>query len=129
MWFTTTKEGVFKYDGKEFNSYLKKRGKLMPDSLHHNVVLSIVENGNGDIWFSSFSHGGISQYNKNGFVHHSLKDGFGNGMISSLYCDRKDTIWVASYARKGVYQYDGKSFTPFKIKKTTANQVGKGDQN
>ncbi len=110
FWIGTNGAGVYRYDGNEFNSYLKKRGKLMPDSLHHNVVLSIAENGNGDIWFSSFSHGGISQYNENGFVHHSLKDGFGDGMISSLYCDKKDILWVGT-RNGGIYCYDATSFS------------------
>lgn len=89
IWIGSNGAGVHSYDGQRFKSYLKDRGKLMPDSLHHNVVLSIVKDNQGDIWFSSFSHGGVSQFDGNKFVHHVLKDGFGDGMISSIYKYKK----------------------------------------
>ena len=109
FWMGSNGGGAYKYDGIKFTSYLKKRGKLMPDSLHHNVILSIVEDKNSDIWFSSFSHGGISQFTENNFVHHSLKDGFGDGMVSTLYIDAKENLWVGT-RNGGIYKYNGKSF-------------------
>jgi ligand-binding sensor domain-containing protein len=108
-WIGSNGGGAYKYDGIEFTSYLTKRGKLMPDSLHHNVILSIVEDKNGDIWFSSFSHGGVSQFTENEFVHHSLKDGHGDGMVSTLYIDGKENLWVGT-RNGGIYKYNGKSF-------------------
>ena len=108
-WIGSNGGGVYKYDRIKFTSYLKERGKLMPDSLHHNVVLSIVEDDEGDIWFSSFSHGGISQYSKGVFVHHSLKDDFGDGMTSTIYLDKKRNLWVGT-RNGGTYKYDGKTF-------------------
>ncbi len=108
-WIGTNGAGVYKYNGNEFISYLKERGKLMPDSLHHNVVLSIVEDTEGDIWFSSFSHGGISQYSKGSFVHHSLEDGFGDGMVSTIYKDKKGSLWIGT-RNGGIYKYNGKTF-------------------
>jgi ligand-binding sensor domain-containing protein len=108
-WIGSNGAGVYRYDGSQFTSYLKERGKLMPDGLHHNVVLSIVEDRIGDIWFSSFSHGGISQYNGSDFIHHSLKDGFGDGMTSSIYMDKQGNLWVGT-RNGGIYKYNGKSF-------------------
>lgn len=108
-WIGSNGAGVYKYDGTKFTSYLKERGKLMPDSLHHNVVLSIVEDNEGDIWFSSFSHGGVSQYSKGNFIHHSLKDGYGDGMVSTVYKDGKGSLWIGT-RNGGIYKYDGKSF-------------------
>jgi ligand-binding sensor domain-containing protein len=109
FWIGSNGAGVYRYDGIQFTSFLKERGKLMPDSLHHNVVLSIVEDNIGDIWFSSFSHGGLSQYNGSNFVHHSLKDGFGDGMTSTIYMDKKGNLWIGT-RNGGVYKYNGKSF-------------------
>jgi len=108
-WIGSNGAGAYKYDGVTFASYLKERGELMPDSLHHNVILSIVEDKNSDIWFSSFSHGGISQFSENEFTHYSLKDGFGDGMISSLYIDRNENLWAGT-RNGGIYKYDGESF-------------------
>ncbi len=109
FWIGSNGAGVYNYDGIKFTSHLKERGKLMPDSLHHNVVLSIVEDNEGDIWFSSFSHGGISQYSNGNFVHHTLKDGFGDGMTCSIYLDTKGNLWVGT-RNGGTYKYDGKKF-------------------
>ena len=109
FWIGSNGAGAYKYDGIKFTSFLKKRGKLMPDSLHHNVILSIVEDKNSDIWFSSFSHGGVSRFTENTFIHHSLKDGFGDGMVSTLYIDRKEKLWVGT-RNGGIYKYNGKSF-------------------
>lgn len=109
FWMGTNGAGAYRYDGNEFTAHLKESGKLMPDSLHHNVILSVVEDNSGDIWFSSFSHGGVSQFNGNKFVHHALKDGFGDGMTSTLYLDKKGSLWVGT-RNGGIYKYDGKSF-------------------
>jgi len=109
FWIGSNGAGVYNYDGIKFTSHLKERGKLMPDSLHHNVVLSIVEDNEGDIWVSSFSHGGISQYSKGNFVHHTLKDGFGDGMTCSIYLDMKGNLWVGT-RNGGTYKYNGKKF-------------------
>lgn len=108
-WIGSNGAGAYHYDGNTFTSYLRERGKLMPDSLHHNVVLSIVEDENNDLWFSSFSHGGVSQFTGNGFTHHALEDGFGDGMVSSLYIDREENLWLGT-RNGGIYQYDGESF-------------------
>jgi ligand-binding sensor domain-containing protein len=109
FWIGSNGAGAYRYDGKEFRPFLKKRGNLMPDSLHHNTIVSIVEDQKGDIWFGSFSHGGVSQYDGSTFIHHALKDGIGDGMISSLYIDRKGVLWVGT-RNGGIFYFDGSSF-------------------
>lgn len=109
FWIGSNGAGAYRYDKNKFTSYLKEKGKLMPDSLHHNVILSIVEAHDGDIWFSSFSHGGISQFTEGRFIDHALKDGFGDGMIASLYIDRKEHLWVGT-RNGGIYKYEDDTF-------------------
>lgn len=109
FWVGSNGAGAYHYDGNQFKNYLKKRGKLMPDSLHHNVILSIVEDDIGDLWFSSFSHGGISQFNGNKFIHHVLKDDYGDGMTSNLYLDKNGILWVGT-RNGGIYKYNGSTF-------------------
>lgn len=109
FWIGSNCAGLYKYNGKEYESYLQEEGNLMPDSMHHNAISALVEDKRGDIWIGSFSHGGISQFNGNEFIHHALYDGIGDGMISSIYIDSQERMWVGT-RNGGIYQYDGESF-------------------
>lgn len=109
FWIGSNCAGLYKYDGNNYESYLQEKGKLMPDSMHHNSISAIVEDNRGDIWIGSFSHGGISQFNGKDFIHHALYDGIGDGMISSIYIDSQEKMWVGT-RNGGIYQYDGESF-------------------
>ena len=109
FWVGSNCAGLYRYDGHKFESYLQERGNLMPDSMHHNAIAAIVEDKQGNIWVGSFSHGGISEYDGTKFIHHALKDGIGDGMISSIYIDSKEKMWVGT-RNGGIYQYNGKSF-------------------
>src|SRR5271169_4006715 len=51
LWFGTTGEGVYRYDGKLFTQFTVKEG------LNSNTVYSILEDKIGNIWFSGRSHG------------------------------------------------------------------------
>ncbi len=112
-WVGSNCAGLYKYDGQQFESYLQEEGNLMPDSMHHNSISAIVEDAKGDIWIGSFSHGGINQFNGKEFIHHTLYDGIGDGMISSIYMDRQERIWVGT-RNGGIYQYNGETFTNLK---------------
>ena len=47
LWFGTTGEGVYKYDGKEFTQFTEK------DGLSNNFIWSILEDESGNIWFGT----------------------------------------------------------------------------
>lgn len=47
LWFGTSGEGVYKYDGTLFTQYTKK------DGLNSNHVWSILQDKDGDIWFGT----------------------------------------------------------------------------
>jgi ligand-binding sensor domain-containing protein len=47
IWFGTTGEGVYKYDGKLFTQF------TMKDGLSSNCIWSLLENKNGTIWFGT----------------------------------------------------------------------------
>ncbi len=110
FWIGSNGGGAYHYDGKVFTSFLKNKGKLMPDSLHHNVILSIIEDKDRNIWFSSFSHGGVSKYDGNNFTHYGTKDGLGDDMINASYIDRSGTLWFSTRAG-GMSRLDGATFT------------------
>ncbi|MEL7121657.1 MAG: two-component regulator propeller domain-containing protein [Bacteroidota bacterium] len=111
FWVGSNCAGLYRYNGNKYESYLQERGNLMPDSMHHNSISAIVEDKVGDIWIGSFSHGGVSQYNGEEFIHHALDDGIGDGMISSIYIDGQERMWVGT-RNGGIYQYNGQVFKP-----------------
>ena len=117
FWIGSNGGGAYRYDpsveqtdSKTFTSFLKNKGKLMPDSLHHNVVLSIIEDEAGNIWFTSFSHGGVSKYDGNNFTHYGIEDGLVDDMISTSYIDRSGNLWFGTRSG-GMSRFDGENFT------------------
>ena len=54
LWFATTGEGVYRYDGKSFTQFTQK------DGLSNNTVYSMLEDASGNIWFGTDA--GISRY-------------------------------------------------------------------
>src|SRR5687767_12034866 len=54
LWFGTTGDGVYRYDGKSFTNYTTDNG------LSSNAVWSILEDRTGNIWFGTDS--GLSRY-------------------------------------------------------------------
>ena len=110
FWIGTNGGGAYRYDGKKFTSFLKNKGKLMPDSLHHNVITSIIEDKTGNIWFSSFSHGGVTKYDGTTFTHFGIEDGLGDDMISTSYIDRSGNLWFGTRAG-GMNRFDGEIFS------------------
>ena len=61
MWFTTLKEGVFKYDGKTFKNFTLK------DGLCSNIVNAVVEDKNGIMWFGTAK--GLCSYDGKNFIN------------------------------------------------------------
>lgn len=113
LWFSSTGEGVYRYDGKSFTQFTVK------DGLNNNTVWSVLEDRTGRIWFGTAD--GICCYdgkvmtrvpitvnnriNPIGNVNSQENDVF------SIMQDKSGTIWFGTTA--GVYCYDGKSFTRF----------------
>ena len=58
MWFGT-REGLNKYDGYKFTVY--KNDPKNKNSISGNVILSITESHNGDIWIA-IAGGGLCRY-------------------------------------------------------------------
>lgn len=115
LWIGTNCAGLYEYDGIEFMAHLQEEGNTMPDGMHHNFISSLAQNDKGHLWIGSFSHGGIQQYNGKKFIKHPLKDGIGDGMISSIYIDSQERIWVGT-RNAGIYTYQGGRFIPMKFK-------------
>jgi len=123
LWFGTTGEGVYRYDGKSFTQFTTK------DGLSSNTVWSILEDKAGNIWLGTGD--GICRYDplaapggsevftripitvtdgSNFDPHDPLKnDPFTENPVWSMLQDERGYIWFGT--REGAYRYDGRSFT------------------
>jgi len=122
LWFGTTGEGVYRYDGKEFIQFTEK------DGLSNNKVWSILEDKSGDIWFGTDD--GVSRYDgktisKIPFILTSVS-GFGTptpqsgiNAVWSMMQDKSGIIWFGTSL--DLYCYDGKTFSRFLDKFTIIN--------
>src|SRR5580693_8472480 len=60
IWFATTDQGVYRYDGKSITNFTIK------DGMTSDVIFSILEDKRGDIWFGTAY--GISRYDGKTFT-------------------------------------------------------------
>lgn len=114
IWVTTMGEGVYRYDRKSFANFTVK------DGLIANVVYSIIEDNEGNIWFGTIS--GVSRYNGKSFTNFPFSVIKGGSTFSlgtnttnpytevwSMLQDKSGKIWFGT--TDGVYCYNGTTFT------------------
>ncbi len=116
LWFGTSGEGVYCYDGKSFTNYLVK------DGLNSNNILSILTDKTGNIWFGTSA--GLCRYDGTKFTDIPVSVASGMGLypatekapdkgtmeVWSLILDKSGKLWIGT-GEDGVYCYDGTSFT------------------
>ena len=95
FWLGTIATGAYRYDGNTFTSYLRYEGRIQPrDSVYNNVIQSIVEDNESNIWFTSQTHGGITKYDGEVFTNYNLKDGLPDDMIFSSFKDARNRWFI-----------------------------------
>ena len=118
LWFGTTSEGVYKYDGKVFTQFTESNG-LISNTVHH-----ILEDKEGKIWIATSS--GICVYDGKTFskiqipvpknqpinTYNNRKDVF------NIIQDKSGKLWFATI--DGVFVYYGNSFTHFTVNEGTS---------
>lgn len=116
LWFGTTGEGVYRYDGKQFTQFTVK------DGVSSNVVYAMLQDKDGTIWFGTDN--GICRY-KGGnitvvpinLVSNLLSPGTvpsspsEKNEVWSILQDKTGKMWFGT--NKGVYCYNGRAFTRF----------------
>ncbi len=116
LWFGTTGEGVYEYDGRSFTQYTKSEGLIS------NTVYSLLEDASGSIWIGtseglcrlkekkieriSYTRASYTTRNENYYTGQSTAN-----TIWSLFQDKSGKIWFGT--GDGVYQYDGSLFVRF----------------
>jgi ligand-binding sensor domain-containing protein len=129
LWFATTGDGVFRYDGKSFTSFTNN------DGLNSNTIFSILEDRRGNIWFGTGA--GISRFDGNTFrdipisvanTNYSQPSISMNNepstsiLVFSIFEDRRGGLWFGT--SKGVYRYNGETFTVFLDNQSVVNSDG-----
>lgn len=125
IWFGTTSEGVYKFDGKYFAQF------TMKDGLSSNCVWSILEDKSGNIWFGTTD--GICRFDGKNITPISIplsirpivsNDYYSNqstkNTVWSMLQDKSGTIWFGT--GDGVYCYTGNTFTRFLNNDGVANK-------
>lgn len=114
IWFGTTGEGIYRYNGNTFTNFTTK------DGLSSNDVWCVYEDNTGNIWFGT--NNGACRYDGKSFTcipitstNESNSDS-GNSTseenaVWSIIQDKAGKFWFGT--SDGVYRYDGDSFTPF----------------
>ena len=113
LWFGTTGDGVYKYDGRSFTQFTAKNG------LNSNSVNHMLEDKDGKIWIGT--EAGLVLYNGKTFANIQIPlrknmpaNKFQNTRdVFSIIQAKSGKLWFATI--DGVYIYDGKTFTPFII--------------
>ena len=109
LWFGTTGEGVYKFDGKSFKQYTES------DGLKSNCVFDIFESNDGEIWIGTDN--GLTIYDGKSFTNITIapivNSNHNKFYVFSIMQDKSGKIWVATV--EGVYSYDGKSFSSLTV--------------
>jgi len=118
LWFGTTGEGVYRFDGNQFTQFTKK------DGLNSNCLYSILEDKEGNIWFGT--ENGVCRYDGKSITNmpfttinsYDLYDNNSSDKSTSIknevwgmLQDRSGKIWFGT--TEGVYCYNEKSFSRF----------------
>lgn len=126
LWFGTTGEGVYRYDGKEFTQFTAK------DGLCDNFIFLIFEDKAGDIWLGSKTS--ISRYDGRKFTTLSIPGITGSNFLPdnsfnnyrsdknelwSMMQDKSGITWLGT--TDGIYCFNGKIFTRFLDNKNILN--------
>lgn len=128
LWFGTTGEGVYRYNGKSFTQFTVK------DGLSNNTVWSVLEDKAGNIWFGTAD--GICRYNGKNIIRIPITVNFMPGIsnnnyqndlsaqneVWSMLQDKSGKIWFGT--TDGVYCFNGKFFTHFLHNDNVINKEG-----
>jgi ligand-binding sensor domain-containing protein len=128
LWFGTSNDGLFKYDGESFRQF------LVADGLSSNAINDIVEDKDGNIWIGTKD--GISFYDGKAFTKIQIplhknqppkrKKFYETQIVYDIMQDKAGKLWFVTV--DGVYVYDGKSYTLFIINEAANSFLGSYDK-
>ena len=122
LWFGTTGEGVYRYDGNVFTQFTEK------DGLSNNSVWSILEDKSGHIWFGTAD--GVSRSEGKTIEIMSCASARLSGLAEAKPQSGKNAVWNMMQDKSGIiwfgtsedlYCYDEKSFSRYLDKASMSN--------
>lgn len=96
IWFASSNNGVFRYDGKTITHIAEK------EELGRSYAGGIAQDNSGNMWFTM--KGGICQYDGKTFTSLTTKDGLGGSEVWGIYIEKSGIIWIT--ARGSTTRYD-----------------------
>ncbi len=100
---------------KLFTTYNKSHG------LSNNVVFSITEDNNENIWFGTYG-GGVCRFNGDAFVTFNAEQGLASNAVFTIAEDKNHDLWFGTYGG-GVTKYNGKSFETYNVSQGLVNNT------
>ncbi|MFC2146350.1 two-component regulator propeller domain-containing protein, partial [Acidobacteriota bacterium] len=105
MWFGT-RNGLNRYDGHEFRTYTSKSKN--PDTLSHNLVISIFKEQSGTLWIGT-QGGGLNKFDPKTekFTSHRNNTNFEllkGRNVWAIHEDKQGRLWIGT--DKGLYKSD-----------------------
>lgn len=67
LWFGTSGNGIYRYNGKILNNFLNSNKHEYNLGSNNQLILDILQDRNGNLWFSSWNGGGIWKYDGKDF--------------------------------------------------------------
>lgn len=131
IWFTSTKNGVYRFDGNVFTHFTSKNG------LGHDDTYFLMEDQSGKIWCGTAD--GLSYFNGTSFSNISpavirndstyTKTTLGDYGVpipheNGIWCmmqDREGIYWIGTMT--GVYRYNDKAYSHFTITDSVTNNT------
>lgn len=116
MWFGTDGLGAYMFDGKKYTQFTKE------DGLPSNNVTGIVEDDNGNIWFScreglvpnNMHDGGIAVYDGVKIINFPNVNSLSGTNVFTIFADSKSNIWAIA-KDVGVYKFNGSDFKLYNL--------------
>lgn len=113
IWLATY-NGITRYNRQTFIHYTKK------DGLPNGNIRAIMEDSNGNIWFSS-RNTGLCKYDGDSLSVFTIKGGLSDDEIWPIVEDKRGNIWWGS--GKGLGKYDGKQVTHYTTKEGLSDNL------
>jgi ligand-binding sensor domain-containing protein len=67
LWFGTSGNGIYRYNGKTLNNFLNSNKHEYNLGSNNQFILDILQDRNGNLWFSSWNGGGVWKYDGKDF--------------------------------------------------------------
>jgi streptogramin lyase len=69
LWFAAMSKGVYRYDGTNLSHFLYKYNHPFFGEKIEKFISDIIQDKQGNVWFSSFNRGGVWRYDGANLVH------------------------------------------------------------